>query len=175
LCDSLPSPKILTLRSRVLVLQHPGEVKESKGTVPLCTMSFDERCFSVVVGRKFDRENLPDDVVAAADDRTRNTAAWRRILLLWPSGESEQLTSGSLDGIEGVGGEESGGGGALLVVLDGTWKSCQQMFNVSPMLHVSAAVTSSPFHTAPYQQKSNMLPASVASSPPLRVRFAFTL
>ena len=135
LCPSLPNPKIRTTRMRVLIMQHPEEVKESKGTVPLCQLSMDQASCSVIVGRRFDHENLPARVLSAANDRGQSTIEWRRTLLLWPSGEigsAPELLSNSRAGHDGVldevlSGSLEAGDECLILVLDATWSSAQQV------------------------------------------------
>jgi hypothetical protein len=63
LCGVLPTPKV-SCATRCLVLQHPEEAGKSTGTVGLLQLSL-ESC-TVIVGKKFRGDDLPEEVRAAA-------------------------------------------------------------------------------------------------------------
>jgi DTW domain-containing protein YfiP len=154
LCSVLPAEKLRTPNVNILILQHPEEAGAAMSTVSLLQLCL-VNC-RVVTGRKFKRQDLPGDMVLAAEqsDRARmgimdeSTSRWQRTLLLWPSPDAQDLEQivPSL-GIRRTGPEcgdsESGDGDQghlLLVLLDGTWPSCKQMLQKSEILRGLRAV-----------------------------------
>lgn len=103
----------------VLVLQHPSEVKQSKGTVTLLQQSLS-RC-EVIVGENFqDNARLKERLAHYGDN----------IALLYPSEQARVLSAES----------ELGARGALssikcIILLDGTWKKAYRMFMLNSCLH----------------------------------------
>jgi tRNA-uridine aminocarboxypropyltransferase len=95
----------------VLVLQHPGEVDQAKGSLRLLRLSL-ARC-RVVVGETFEpaalRELLGGDVSGSA--------------LLYPAG-----------GLAGDGAALPAAPPRQLVVLDGTWRKSLRMLCANPLL-----------------------------------------
>jgi len=94
----------------VLVLQHPDEVREAKGSTRLLRLSLG-RC-RVVVGERFEPEQLCDllggDVSGSA--------------LLYPA----DTVTGTLAGSKLA--------PSRLVVLDGTWRKSLKMLHANPLL-----------------------------------------
>lgn len=174
LCSSLPNPKIRTEHTRVVIMQHPEEAKESKGTVPLCQLSMEQESCTVIVGRKFDHENLPLRVLSAANDRSQRATEWRRTLLLWPSGEvgsepellsnSRAEHGGILD--EMLSGSLEAGDECLVLVLDATWNSAQQVSRFYPTQKapfLQAILTRSPACTMYPPAWGNMGPGALSA------------
>lgn len=143
LCDVLPKPQLETV-GNILILQHPDEVSEknAKSTVNLVQRSL-RKC-QVVVGRKFRRTDLPSVVLRAADQagdakagvQGASTADWRRTLLMWPGDDAAVVDAALAAEVfdqqnSGEGGGEAEEGKYTLVLLDGTWPSCQQMLHKS--------------------------------------------
>ena len=166
LCTSLPAEKLGTPRVRTLILQHPEEAGSAKSTVALLRLCLAD-C-RVVTGRKFKRQDLPADMLRAAEQAERaragirdgSTLCWQRTLLLWPAPDAEPLEqvapalARELRASAGATGAASGGDGVpeaaldaapvLLVVLDGTWPSCGQMLQKSEILRGLRTVSISP-------------------------------
>jgi DTW domain-containing protein YfiP len=100
----------------VLVLQHPDEVREAKGSVRLMALSL-ARC-RVLVGEVFDEASLHE--LLHGDGRAS--------VLLYPENGSRVDTSTAA----------ARGDGALgpsrLVVIDGTWRKSVRMLKSNPLL-----------------------------------------
>jgi DTW domain-containing protein len=164
LCSSLPAEKLSTPHVQVLVLQHPEEAGAAKNTVALLQLCLAD-C-RVVTGRKFRRQDLPADMMRAAEQSDRahagirdaSTLCWQRTLLLWPAPDAEDLehlapllaqqsipgAAGAACGDDGGPETESDCAHVLLVVLDGTWPSCGQMLQKSEVLRGLRTVRISP-------------------------------
>ena len=103
----------------VVILQHPSEVKQSKGSVPLLTGSMKNS--TVIVGENFDQCRQFNDILQTYGDKVR---------LLYP-GESATIIDENyrkcLDGDDLT--------EYCLVLLDGTWKKVYRMFMLSTCLH----------------------------------------
>jgi DTW domain-containing protein YfiP len=99
----------------VLVLQHPLEVHEAKGSVRLLRLSL-ARC-RVVVGEVFDPRELEGLLHAQG----------RRSVMLYPS----DADAGSDDAGER---DPPGARPDQLVVLDGTWRKSLRMLKANPLL-----------------------------------------
>lgn len=142
LCSVLPVQKLRTPNVQVLVLQHPEEAGAAKGTVKLIQLCLAD-C-RVVTGRKFRRQDLPAEVLLAAEQSERartgimdaSTSCWQRTILLWPSPDAEDLeqvvsSQGLSRAGPGTPPSEREQLPFLLVLLDGTWPSCGQMLQKS--------------------------------------------
>jgi len=110
----------------VVVLQHPSEVKQSKGTVALLQQSL-ENC-QVIIGESFD------------DNDSLNTLLSHygvQIALLYPSEDAQvidftaQQASGSFERESLMDPNTI----KCIVILDGTWKKSYRMFMLNPSLH----------------------------------------
>jgi len=112
----------------VLVLQHPSEVKQTKGTIALLSRSLSN-C-QVIVGEDFSQ-----------DDKVNTMLANHQALLLYPSAESTELslTNNAFDGIYDKD-EEKPHQPKLLIILDGTWKKAYRMFMLSSNLQALTQV-----------------------------------
>jgi DTW domain-containing protein YfiP len=101
---------------KVVVLQHPSEVVQSKGTVTLLNNSLDH-C-QIIVGENFSENVEFNELLSHFKNR---------IQLLYPS-EHAQVVSGVKHRI-------TSGQQHCLVVLDGTWKKAYRMYMLSENLH----------------------------------------
>ena len=112
----------------VLVLQHPSEVKQTKGTVALLSRSLNN-C-QVLVGEDFSKV-----------DELNTMLENHQALLLYPSAESSALSqaTNAFDNIY-ANDDEKGQQPKLLIILDGTWKKAYRMFMVSSNLQALAQV-----------------------------------
>lgn len=117
----------------VLVLQHPSEVKQSKGTVSLLQQSLSQ-C-QVIVGEDFtDNEILAQYLTRYADS----------IALLYPSEQALELNA-SLSVVNSklaIKPDENTENEAdklnkikCIIILDGTWKKAYRMYMLNPNLH----------------------------------------
>ncbi len=109
--------------THVLVLQHPSEVKQTKGTVNLLSRSL-ENC-QVIVG-----ENFTHNV------ELNTLLANHRAVLLYPS-EKASVLSSSLQEFNGTNldiNKVKKQLPRLLIILDGTWKKAYKMFMLSSNL-----------------------------------------
>lgn len=125
LCDAMPSPP-LHLQTRLLILQHPHEVKHKLATVPVLA-----RCVHpchVVVGRRLHSENWPFPSLPTEQGHT---------LLLFPGPGATELHTfqetvnhtSPQEVCEAAVSEEAAT--RTLVVVDGTWEHAQEMVKAS--------------------------------------------
>jgi DTW domain-containing protein YfiP len=112
----------------VLVLQHPSEVKQAKGTVALLSRSLSH-C-QVFVGEDFSQHTELNNLIAN-----------HQALLLYPSTEAQilPLTKNTLNSIS-LDDDEKRQQPKLLILLDGTWKKAYRMFMLSSNLQALAQV-----------------------------------
>jgi DTW domain-containing protein YfiP len=124
----------------VIILQHPSEVSQMKGTVALLSRSL-QSC-EVIVAENFDQ-------VLEFDRHQKN----RRLVLLYPSEQATLLSASSIPDLITTQQTKSTGVNEpkeiSLVILDGTWKKAYRMFMLSKKLQALPQVC---------------LPASIASS-----------
>lgn len=111
----------------VVVLQHPNEVKQAKGTVTLLANSLSN-C-EVIVGENFQSDELFNRILA----RYKNAIA-----LLYPSEEALVLTPNLLT--EQVTPKASSINAMVeipqcIILLDGTWKKSYKMYQLNQGLH----------------------------------------
>ncbi|MBA6287345.1 tRNA-uridine aminocarboxypropyltransferase [Colwellia sp. MB3u-4] len=111
----------------VIVLQHPSEVKQSKGTVSLLKQSLTN-C-EVIVGETFaDSDILRQRLIQYADN----------IVLLYPSKQALTLNFPALtitDNNQSEDIEPKLSEIKCIIILDGTWKKAYRMFMSNACLH----------------------------------------
>lgn len=105
----------------VLVLQHPSEVKQSKGTVALLQRSLNT-C-QVLIGEDFSQNIELTQLLALHQAR-----------LLYPGEHAQELTF-TINNAEDECTEKVEEKPPLLIILDGTWKKAYRMFMLSKNLH----------------------------------------
>lgn len=108
-------------KTPVLVLQHPSEVHQTKGTVALLKRSLGS-C-QVLVGEDFSENTELNELLARY-----------QALLLYPSEKSQDISIA----VSSINQECSGinqNKPPLLIILDGTWKKAYRMFMLSKNLH----------------------------------------
>ncbi len=117
-------------RTEVLILQHPGEVHEAKGTARLLHLSLPHS--RVVTGERFDPGAL-QSLLTAPWGPSDTSAPPRHALLLYP----EALQDAAL----GIAPPPPLDPTWLprperlrLVVLDGTWRKSRKMLHLNPLL-----------------------------------------
>lgn len=106
LCALIPA---LGSRTRVLILQHPSEVKHALNTARLAALGLDNA--ELHVGEVF--EDLTQWL----------SRPGYRACLLFPGDEAVALTASSADGVP-----------LLLVVPDGTWRKARKLLHLNPLL-----------------------------------------
>ena len=106
----------------VLVLQHPSEVKQTKGTVALLSRSLNH-C-QVLVGEDFSQHDELNIMLAS-----------HQALLLYPSAQAQvlSLSEHAFDHTY-INYDKKSQQPKLLIILDGTWKKAYRMFMLSPNL-----------------------------------------
>jgi len=111
----------------VIVLQHPSEVKQSKGTVSLLQQSLTN--FEVIVGETFaDSDILRQRLIQYAD----------KIVLLYPSNQALTVSFPALtitDNNQSEDIERKLSEIKCIIILDGTWKKAYRMFMSNSCLH----------------------------------------
>lgn len=107
-------------KTPVLVLQHPSEVKQAKGTVALLQRSLI--ACQVLVGEDFSENTELNKILEQ-----------HQALLLYPS-EQAQVLSLTANTIENHSVERLENKPRLLIILDGTWRKAYRMFMLSTNL-----------------------------------------
>ena len=111
----------------VLVLQHPTEVKQSKGTVNLLSQSL--LSCQVIVGETFDKCEILIQHLKHYGDK---------IVLLYPSEQAFEVSFSSLSITQNNRQIESKKSKSseikCVIILDGTWKKAYRMFMLNPCL-----------------------------------------
>ena len=105
----------------VLVLQHPSEVKQSKGTVAILQRSLN--FCRVLVGEDFSDNIELNEMLEQYQG-----------LLLYPSEEAQDLSL-VVSKVNQLHSETITNKPPLLVILDGTWRKAYCMFMISKNLH----------------------------------------
>jgi DTW domain-containing protein YfiP len=108
---------------KVLVLQHPSEVTQTKGTVALLQRSL-KHC-QVIIGENFTEH-----------DELNLILSHYQALLLYPSKEADTLAIDYIIPNTSVNSEKP----LLLIIIDGTWKKAYRMFMLSKNLHSLAQI-----------------------------------
>jgi DTW domain-containing protein YfiP len=103
--------------ARVLILQHPLEVKQAKGSARLLQLSLQHA--ELHVGESFD----PLDLQAWLD---ADKGSVPHTVLLYPAHPDLPCAHATLDGVSP--------GRVRLVVLDGTWRKSLKMLHLNPAL-----------------------------------------
>jgi DTW domain-containing protein YfiP len=142
---------------KVIVLQHPQEVKQTKGTVSMLAKSLMD-C-EVIVGDYFSEEIGQSEKQREAMESLKLILQSHRCLLLYPTEKAlvidsifvENLAKTSDAKIDKLVEPKP----LCLIILDGTWKKAYKMFMLSPVLQNLMQVT---------------LPESVASSGKYHIR-----
>jgi DTW domain-containing protein YfiP len=100
----------------VVLLQHPSEVKQSKGTVALLQLSL-KRCV-VFIGQDFSQHQGLTQII----DQYKNN-----ISLLYPSEQANSLVREHY--------QPGPSQDQCIILLDGTWKKAYRMYMMSKKLH----------------------------------------
>jgi len=98
----------------VVVLQHPSEVKQSKGSVTLLSLSLCN-C-TCIVGEDFQSSAELSEILRKYQGK---------VALLYPSDKAE-LVNDFLSSTSDI---------QCVILLDGTWKKAYKMYQLNPLLH----------------------------------------
>ncbi|KAI2504482.1 hypothetical protein MHU86_9981 [Fragilaria crotonensis] len=141
ICDSLPDIPIRLNRTRILVLQHPHELKRKNRSVPLLQLVLDETCFQVAVGRKlgptipFYQDIIQDEsqpllLLYPGPNAMSLEQAMEQLHCSTTQQLQEQEKSCKVDDVEGCDTTTTCRNSNKIVnvlVLDGTWKYTKEM------------------------------------------------
>lgn len=108
----------------VVILQHPSEIKQSKGTVSLLHQSL-MHC-EVIVGENFTDNNIFTTLLSYYGDN---------IALLFPSEDAIEINFSSHNRASITAETCDNKHIECIIILDGTWKKAYKMFMVNPCLH----------------------------------------
>jgi len=117
----------------VIVLQHPNEVKQSKGTVSLLQQSLAN--VEVIVGEVFDDCEVLNQCLSRYEGK---------IALLYPSEQAIELSftpantannNTIVTSVDTENTENQLNEIKCIILLDGTWKKSYRMFMLNPCLH----------------------------------------
>lgn len=107
----------------LVVLQHPSEVKQSKGTVALLQQSL-AHC-EVLVGELFDNSKRLDNLLAFYGEG---------IALLYPSEKATEIIFPTSPMSDDNKSDALTSAIKCMIILDGTWKKSYRMFMLNPRL-----------------------------------------
>ncbi|XP_058792988.1 tRNA-uridine aminocarboxypropyltransferase 2 [Phymastichus coffea] len=116
-CPGLPLPP-LNPSSRIIILQHPAEVKRCLRTAPMLTLSLESGKCLTFRGKKFPQSKFSELIEILNDPNT---------ILLYPSVDAVPLDELTMVG-------SNGQKPYNLVLLDGTWPQAKAMYTSNPLL-----------------------------------------
>lgn len=114
----------------IVVLQHPTEVTQTKGTVTLLSNSLNN-C-SVFVGEEFNDNEALKELLCRHQHKT---------CLLYPSDNATVLSGELNNEIITNNAEGSAALPSLIILLDGTWKKSYKMYMLNTFLHTLPHIT----------------------------------
>ncbi|XP_063992022.1 tRNA-uridine aminocarboxypropyltransferase 2 [Diachasmimorpha longicaudata] len=117
-CPGLPNPR-LHAESRIIILQHPAEVKRCLRTAPMLSLCLEPGKCLTFRGKKFPGTRHEGLMEIFNDKNT---------ILLYPTADAVDIVELPKVGIDG---QEP----YNLVLLDGTWPQAKAMYHCSPALH----------------------------------------
>ncbi len=116
--------------TKVIILQHPSEVKQTKGSAALLVNSL-RRCL-LIEGEDFSGNVQLNQLLGDTE---------KQVILLYPSEHAQQIS----DYIENNNSAQTPAGSktkeTVLVLIDATWKKAYRMYMLSKNLHDLAHVT----------------------------------
>ena len=138
-CLCAPIPQ-LPSRTRLLILQHPSEVRHALNTARLAAMGLSNA--ELRVGERF--EDLPALLAQPG----------YRACLLFPGEEAQPLAqfAAQLDELP-----------ALLVVPDGTWRKARTLLHCNPLLAALPRVTLAPGLQSRYRLRKAPMPGALST------------
>lgn len=137
LCELIPQ---LPSRTRLLILQHPSEVRHALNTARLAALGLSNA--ELRVGERF--EDLPALLAQPG----------YRACLLFPGEEAQPLAqfAAQLDELP-----------ALLVVPDGTWRKARKLLHCNPLLAALPRVTLAPGLQSRYRLRKAPMPGALST------------
>ena len=117
-CPYLARPRV-TVRTRLVVFQHPGETKRNIRTCRMLELGLAPHCVSVIPARRFPGSHQELAGILSAPG-TR---------LLYPGPESEVLDEVEAASVE------------TLVILDGTWDQARKIYSRNPAVQALRKVS----------------------------------
>jgi len=117
-CPHLPNPRVVT-KTKLVVLQHPGELKRNIRTCKMLELGLAPGCCTVYTGRKFPSNNTSLAKILG-DPTTR---------ILYPGPQSTPLSSLPPSSV------------STLIILDGTWDQARKLFSRNPILQAVPKVS----------------------------------
>ena len=117
-CPYLARPRV-TVRTRLVVLQHPGETKRNIRTCRMLELGLAPHCVSVITGRKF----------PGSDQEVGGLLSAPGTRLLYPGPDSEPLDQVEAATVE------------TLVILDGTWEQARKIYSRNPAVQALRKVS----------------------------------
>jgi len=110
-CRHVANPRVKS-ETRLVILQHPSEVKRNIRTCRMLELGLEEDCVHVFRGRKFPGNHV--DLTSTLNDPST--------CLLYPGQDSVSLEKCDRTSI------------SSLVILDGTWDQARKIYNWNPVL-----------------------------------------
>jgi tRNA-uridine aminocarboxypropyltransferase len=119
----------------IIVLQHPNEVAQAKGSLTILARSLTQ-C-SVIVGENFSENEQLNQVLSQYDEQA---------FLLYPHEQALTLNSKAIEKQK-----EKAVNNGCLILIDATWKKAYRMFMLSKNLHKVQKLQLPPNCTSHYQ------------------------
>lgn len=139
LCEELVS---MTSPCRVVILQHPSELKQSLATVPLLKLCLQP--LNIFVGEDFTDH----------DDLHTLLARHKNIRVLYPHVDAAEWSLGAVSKSDEV---------DLLLVIDGTWRKAKRIWLSNPFLQTLPCVTLTGGPEGQYQVRSTTVEGGVST------------
>ena len=155
------------VNTRVLILQHPLEVNNPKGSARLLHLSLPGS--SLITGEAFDADRLRDAIAGGADSSSE--PGWQAVLLYpvdankptYPTHPAHSMSSPRTadarsppapdlaDALQAPAAVDSSYGARVcLVVLDGTWRKSRKMLQRNPLLQALPRLSLQPLAPSRY-------------------------
>ncbi|XP_057332314.1 tRNA-uridine aminocarboxypropyltransferase 2 [Microplitis mediator] len=115
-CPGLPKTRLCP-QSRLIILQHPAEVKRCLRTAPMLSLSLEQNKCLVFRGKKFSSKH--EDLMEILKDKDT--------ILLYPSADAVDINELPKVGVNGQRPYN-------LVLLDGTWPQAKAIYHSTPYL-----------------------------------------
>ncbi|KAK8379311.1 hypothetical protein O3P69_019297 [Scylla paramamosain] len=132
-CEGLGGAMV-TIKSHILVLQHPHEEKRCLRTAPILTACLDPSHYKLMRGKRFPHSRYPELQPILSSPAT---------ILMYPGEEAV-----GVERLPKVG--EGGQGPYNIVILDGTWQQAKGIYFNCPGLHSLPQVCLSGRYTSEY-------------------------
>lgn len=121
ICESLPTEPLVLQRTRILVLQHPHELKRKNRSVPLLELTLSKESLIVGVGRRLGSSISPKRIMDIIRDDSEP------LLLLYPGPDAIPLQQAMKMIDDEPSNNESKKKKINILVLDSTWKYAREM------------------------------------------------